>query len=52
MRRLIVLILLVSAGFVFSACRSAPKSSARLYEGDGPSITYSESHAGGPLDTR
>ncbi len=47
-----LLLLLVSVGFGFSACHSAPKSSARIYEGDGPSITFGESHAGGPLDTR
>ena len=47
--RYFLLVLLLVASFVLSACRSAPKSSARIYEGDGPSIHYGESHAGGPV---
>jgi hypothetical protein len=46
------LILLVLAScLLLAACRSN-KSSARIYEGDAPSIRYGESHAGGPMSVR
>ena len=49
MRILIVFLLLLGAVLGFAACRSAPKSSARIYEGNAPNIQFHESHAGGPV---
>ena len=48
-RILIVFLLLLGAVLGLAACRSAPKSSARIYEGNAPSIKYHESYAGGPI---
>ena len=48
-RILIVFLLLLGAVLGLGACRSAPKSSARIYEGNSPSIKFHESHAGGPI---
>lgn len=46
--RFLFIFVALAVCFLFPACRS-PKSSARLYEGDGPSIRFNESHAGGPV---
>jgi hypothetical protein len=44
-----LLSLVCLAAFALSACRSTPKPSTRLYEGDAPTIRFHESHAGGPV---
>jgi hypothetical protein len=49
--RYLFLALVVAFGFTLAACRST-KSSARIYEGDGPNIRFDSSHAGGPVSTR
>lgn len=47
--RILIVSLLLGAVLGLASCRSAPKSSARIYEGNAPSIKYHESHAGGPI---
>lgn len=47
--RIFIVSLLFGAVLGLAACRSAPKSSARIYEGNAPSIKFHESHAGGPI---
>jgi uncharacterized protein YceK len=44
-------LLALASCVVLAGCRST-KSSARIYEGDGPTIRYGEYHAGGPVSTR
>ncbi len=48
--RFLFLSLVFAACAVLVACRSS-KSSARIYEGDGPGIRFNESHVGGPVGT-
>jgi hypothetical protein len=50
--RIILLLALAAAAFSIPACKSSPKSSARIYEGDGPNIQFSESRVGGPAQGR
>ena len=46
------LLLTLLALFLCAGCAHTPKSSSRLYEGDGPGIHYTERQsAGGPVGT-
>jgi ABC-type uncharacterized transport system auxiliary subunit len=49
--RYLFLALALAFAASLAACRSS-KSSARIYEGDGPNIKFDSSHAGGPMSTR
>lgn len=46
--RYLLLLSLLTSCLLASACSSNPKASARIYEGDSPTIRYAPSHAGGP----
>ena len=44
--------LLVLVVFAVAGCAHGPKSSSRIYEGDGPNIHYTDRQsAGGPVGT-